>query len=188
MSGFDNDVVYANNADFSRAGSGGGLAANGLQLDGQLWIGGTAVNAGGTNINVGRITSTGGTLTVTNGKGTINIDVVGGGFPWTDVTTATQTIAVENGYVTDRGGGVVYTLPATATFGSEFIIVGKLGLTTITPNANQQILIASVSGTVGVTGTAVGTNVGDSITFRCITAGGSTVWRAQSYVGNWTLS
>jgi hypothetical protein len=109
-------------------------------------------------------------------------------FPWTDVTTATQTIAVANGYITDRGAGVNYTLPATAAIGDLFIIMGKLGLTTITPNANQQLLMGSTSGTVGVTGTAVGTNVGDSVNFRCITSGASTVWRAESWVGNWTLS
>jgi hypothetical protein len=38
-------------------------------------------------------------------------------FKLNDVTTATQTIAVQNGYVTDRGGGVNYTLPETANFG-----------------------------------------------------------------------
>ncbi len=111
-----------------------------------------------------------------------------GGFTWTDVTTSTQSIAVENGYVTDRGANVTYTLPATATLGQEFIIVGKLGLTTITPNANQQLLMGSSSGTVGVTGTLVATNVGDCVTFVCITAGASTVWRASSWVGSWTLT
>jgi len=37
----------------------------------------------------------------------------------------------------------------------------KAGLATITPNANQQLLIGSASGTVGATGTAVSTNAGD---------------------------
>lgn len=110
------------------------------------------------------------------------------GFTWTDVTDATQTIAIQNGYLTDRGGGVTYTLPATASIGDTFIIVGKLGLATITPNANQQLLMGSTSGTVGATGTAVATNVGDSVTFVCITSGASTVWRASSWVGSWTLS
>ena len=110
------------------------------------------------------------------------------GFPWTDVTGATQTIAINNGYLTDRGGGVTYTLPATASIGDTFKIVGKLGLATITPNANQQLLIGSSSGAVGVTGTAVSNNVGDCITFVCITSGASTVWRADSVVGTWTLT
>jgi hypothetical protein len=116
------------------------------------------------------------------------VSIINAGFTWTDVTGATQTIAVQNGYLTDRGGGVTYTLPATAAIGDTFIVVGKAGLATITPNANQQILIGSASGTVGATGTAVSTNAGDSITFVCTTSGASTVWRASSFVGNWTLN
>ena len=136
------------------------------------------------NINV-----VGGSGTSTSGSGsTITINVVNEGFTWTDVTGATQTISAERGYITDRGGGVTYTLPASGSIGDTFIIIGKLGLTTITPNANQQILMGSASGTVGVTGKAVGTNVGDSATFVCITAGASTVWRSSSFVGNWTLN
>jgi len=108
------------------------------------------------------------------------VSLASGGFTWTDVTGATQTIAVQNGYLTDRGGGVTYTLSATATIGDTFIIVGKLGLATITPNANQQLLMGSTTGTVGATGTAVATNLGDSVTFVCTTSGVNTVWRASS--------
>lgn len=151
--------------------------------DGQIVVGSSAGSPAAANI-----TSTGGTVTVTNGSNTINLEVTTGGFTWTDVTTATQAMSVENGYITDRSAGVVYTLPATAVLGAEIIVMGKLGITTITPNANQQILMSSASGTVGVTGTAVGTNVGDCITLIATTSGSSTVWRAESFVGNWTLS
>lgn len=116
------------------------------------------------------------------------VSLISGGFTWTDVTGATQTLAVQNGYLTDRGAGVTYTLPASASIGDTIKIVGKLGLATITPNANQQILIGAASGAVGVTGTAVATNVGDCIELICITAGASTVWRADSIIGTWTLS
>jgi len=104
-----------------------------------------------------------------------------------DVTSATQQLAVGQGYVTDRGGGVVYTLPATATFWDQIIITGKAGISTITPNANQQILIGAASGSIGPGGTATATNAGDCIILRCITGGASSVWRAEAYVGNWTL-
>lgn len=110
------------------------------------------------------------------------------GFAWTDVTGASQTLAINNGYITDRGGGVTYTLPSTASLGDTIKIVGKAGLATITPNANQQILIASTSGAVGVTGTAVSNNAGDCIELVCITAGASCVFRASSVVGTWTLT
>lgn len=151
--------------------------------NGQMIIGST-----GATPTTGTITSTGGTITVTTGAGTLNLEVATGGFTWTDATSATQAMAVENGYVTDRGAGVVYTLPASAVFGSEIKVVGKLGLATITPNANQQILIGSASGTVGVTGTIVSNNVGDCIDLIAITAGASTVWRAANLVGTWTVN
>ena len=82
MAGFANSVsnnincVFASNADFS--GNGQPSDLNGLQADGQLWIGSTALNAGGTHVNVGTIS--GGTgITVTPGSGTITISLTGGG-------------------------------------------------------------------------------------------------------------
>ncbi len=136
---------------------------------------------------VGVTTSNSQLVTINSSTGQLGVaggSVVG---TWTDVTGATQTLAVGNGYITDRGGGVTYTLPSTASLGDVIEIVGKAGLATITPNANQQINIGSASGTVGVTGTAVATNAGDCIQLRCTTSGASTVWRAQNFVGNWTL-
>ena len=132
--------------------------------------------------------TTGQVLTATTGSPPSWSTISTGGFTWTDVTSATQTLAAQNGYLTDRGGGVTYTLPASGTIGDTIKIVGKLGLATITPNANQQILIGSSSGTVGITGTCVANNVGDCIELICTTSGASTVWRADSVVGTWTLN
>ena len=130
----------------------------------------------------------GGGIQTAGSGANLTIAVSGGGFTWTDATNATYTLAAQNGYITDRGGGVTFTLPATGSLGDIIKIVGKLGLATITPNANQQILIGSVSGQVGVLGTAVANNVGDCIELVCITAGASTVWRADSVVGTWTVT
>jgi hypothetical protein len=116
------------------------------------------------------------------------VSLKSGGFVWNDVTTATQTIAVQNGYVTDRGGGVTYTLPATAAFGDEFIITGKSGQWTLSQNANQQISIGSGSTTVGVAGSLASTNAGDSVSAVCTTAGASTIWRIFNFVGNITVT
>lgn len=127
-------------------------------------------------------------ISISNGANSITISATSAGVTWTDVTSATQTLAAQSGYVTDRGAGVTYTLPASGTLGDMIKIVGKLGLATITPNANQQILVGSASGTVGVTGTCVSNNVGDCINLICITAGASTVWRADNLVGTWTLN
>lgn len=128
-----------------------------------------------------------GSLTVAGSGSTLTISSSGGGFAWVDATSATQTLAINTGYVTDNAT-VNYTLPSTASLGGTIKIVGKLGIATITPNANQQILIGSGSGAVGVTGTAVANNVGDCITLICITAGASTVYRAESMIGTWTLT
>lgn len=131
----------------------------------------------------------GGTGATTSGSGsTITITVKSDGFLWNDVTGATQTIAAENGYITDRGAGVTYTLPASGTLGDTFIITGKLGLWTLAQNANQQITFGSASTTVGVGGSLAATNLGDSITAVCITAGASTVWRVINAVGNITVT
>ncbi len=151
--------------------------------NGQVLIGATAADPA-----FASLTSTGGTVTFTAGANTLNLEVAAGGFVWNDVTGSTQAMSIQNGYVTDRGAGVVYTLPATAAFGSVIKVVGKLGLTTITPNANQQILLGSSSGSVGVTGTFVATNVGDCISLVATTGGSSTIWRADSSVGNWTIN
>lgn len=154
----------------------------GVATNGQLPIGSTGADPVLATLTAG----TG--ITVTNGAGSITISGTSGGFAWTDVTGATQTLAAENGYITNNGGGVTYTLPASGALGDTIKIVGKAGLATITPNANQQILIGSASGTVGVTGTCVSNNAGDCIELICITAGASCVFRADSVVGTWTLN
>lgn len=115
------------------------------------------------------------------------VSIISGGFKWNDITTATQTISVQNGYVTDRGGGVTYTLPATAAFGDEFIITGKSGLWTLAQNANQSVGISSATSTVGAGGSLAATNAGDSIWAVCTTGGASSVWRIFNFVGNITV-
>jgi len=110
------------------------------------------------------------------------------GYTWTDITGATQALSVQNGYITDRGAGVTYTLPATASLGDVIKIDGKLGITSIAQNANQAIRIGSALSTTGVGGSVVGTNLGDCITLRCTTSGASTIWIAENFVGNWIVT
>lgn len=154
-----------------------------LAADGQFIIGSTSGAPAAATLTAG----TG--ITITNASNSVTIaNTNPSGMSWTDATGATQALAVNNGYVTDHSATVVYTLPATAALGDRIAIVGKLGLATITPNANQQILVGSTSGTVGATGTLVSNNVGDCVELRCITAGTSTIWRADSMMGTWTLN
>jgi len=153
-----------------------------LAVNGQVIIGSTAGVPAAATITAGI------GISITNASNSITIAATGSGFTWVDATSATQALVAETGYVTDRSAGVVYTLPATGVLGDTIKIVGKLGLATITPNANQQIVMGSASGTVGVAGTAVATNAGDSVEYVVITAGANTVWRASNFVGNWTLN
>ncbi len=64
MAGFENDVVYAKNADFTSTDNQAPSEANGLATNGQFWIGATSTNAGGTHVNVGTLTSPDSSITV----------------------------------------------------------------------------------------------------------------------------
>lgn len=153
-----------------------------IATNGQLIIGSTAGAPAAATLTAGA------GISITNASNSITIAVSGSGFTWTDITGATQTLVIENGYVTNRGGGVTYTLPASATEGDSIRIVGKLGLWVIAQNANQQITVGSSSTTVGVTGSVTATNVGDCIELLCTTGGASSVYRAISFVGNLTIA
>jgi hypothetical protein len=93
----------------------------------------------------------------------------------------------KTGYVTDRGAGVTYTLPATASLGDQIKVDGKLGLAVVAQNAGQQILMGNLGTTVGVAGTLTATDAGDCISLRCIISGASTVWRVENSMGNWAI-
>lgn len=73
MSGFTNEVVNANNVDFS----GGSPVSAKLVNNGQMLIGSTALNAGGTHINVGSLISPSSTLTMGYSSPNITIEVTG---------------------------------------------------------------------------------------------------------------
>lgn len=92
-----------------------------------------------------------------------------GAVVWNNVTTATQTIAVSNGYISnDTSNLVTFTLPATAAVGDIFAIQGSgTGLWTIAQNAGQTIHFNAVDSTTGVTGSVSSTSRYDSITLLC---------------------
>lgn len=139
---------------------------------------------------VGRSIAAGTGISVTNGSGVAGnptIDAVGGGYAPIDATNASYTLAANTRYVTDRGGGVAYTLPASGVFGDSIKITGKLGAWTIAQNANQQIVFGSQSTTI-TTGGLASTNVGDCVTLVCTTAGANTVWTVDGAVGNITIT
>ena len=173
-------LATANNAVLT-TGTSGIPVLTALASNGQIIIG------SGSGAPIAATITPGTGITVTNAANSITIAATGGSFAWVDVTSATQALSVQTGYVTDHTN-VTYTLPATAVLGDQIRIVGKLGITTIAQNAGQQILMASASSTVGVSGSIAGTNVGDCVWLVCVTAGASTVWRGESFVGNWTVT
>ena len=114
-SGFENDLMYAANADFS--GNASPAIANGLFLDGQLWIGSTAVNAGGTHVNVATLTAGTG-VSITNAAGSITISGSGAmplsfptdsgtGIPASNVLSLLGQNVTGSGIRTSASGSVV---------------------------------------------------------------------------------
>lgn len=111
MAGTKNDTLIGKNADFSQAGgpNANSSDANGLNTNGQMWIGSTASNVGGTHINVGTLTSPDGSITV--GYSSPNITLT---------TTQTPQIVIK-GPIVD-----LLTLGNTSifTFTDKFVITG----------------------------------------------------------------
>lgn len=107
MAGFENDVVFALNGDFTQADNQTPVEANGLVTNGDLWIGSTALNAGSTHINVGNIIST--SLTVNYSSPDITIETNGGGSPIEQITIDNSTGAGTNPVLPDGSGNFTIT-------------------------------------------------------------------------------
>jgi len=136
---------------------------------------------------VGNINIVGGTgVTVTgNGPGdTVTIAASGIALTWSVITTATQTIAVKNGYFANRGAGsVTFTLPAAAAVGDTFIVNAKNATGfIIKQNALQNIQFGNQITTSGIGGQLESTAVGDSIEIVCSVA--NTDFNVVSSIGN----
>lgn len=168
--------------EFNPGGAGTSLASL-TSLSGDF--GGAVHPDGALNINVRG--GTGINIVGTPGTNTLTVNATATGMTWNDSTSANVTFIVNEGYVTNRGAGVVYVLPATATFGDKIEVVGKTGLAYISQNANQQIVIGNLGTTIGVGGSLTATDAGDCLVLRCITGGASTLWRVESSMGNWTI-
>lgn len=147
---------------------------------GQLVIGGTTTPAAAT-------LTAGAGISITNGNNSITIAGTGGGLTWVDVTGTTQAVSVNTGYLSNNAGTVTFTLPASATLGDIFRIVGVQGAWTLAQNANQTVLFGNSATTVGVGGSLTSTNAGDSIELVATNTSASTVWRLVSSVGNITV-
>src|SRR5216684_196731 len=145
MPGFDNQTMFADNVDFT----GNVEVAATMLLDGELLIGSTVAP----NIRVGFITGSGGVV-ITNGSGTIDINGAGaGGSMIWNVIVASQTLAVQNGYICTGGATLALLLPPVSVLGDilEITIDGSAGFQ-VTQGAGQSIKFGNQVTTAGVGG------------------------------------
>lgn len=158
-------------------GSSGGLSS----LTGNS---GGAVGPTTGNINI--VGSGGVTVAGNPGTSTLTVTVSGSGMTWNEVTTASQSMAVNNAYVANNTVLVTLTLPAVAAFGDIVQVVGKgTGLWTIAQNAGQTIHFGTLSTTTGVGGSISSISQRDTLEIVCTTA--NTDWTVYTAVGNLTV-
>lgn len=137
MAGFANDVVYANNGDFSIAGSNKGSLANGLLTNGQMWIGSTSLNAGGTHINVGSFISPDFSI------------IIGYSSPNITLQASSSLIKIINGDTGSITGSTVTIFANNATLNSgasvKFVNSGTVSTLNLT-DVNNNTLLGKFSG------------------------------------------
>jgi len=188
-------ITLFNDLDVSEGGTGvstltshGILLGNGASdiqalaeaTDGQIPIGST-----GNNPTLATITAGSG-VSVTNAAGSITVAASGGGMTWEEVTDATKNMVINTAYGANRGGGVTFTLPATAAVGTRLEIVGIAGNWALAQNAGQTVYVGDGNTTVGVGGSLTATDAGDCIRLVCISA--DTSFRIISMIGNITIA
>lgn len=176
MAGFDNDVMFASNVDFT----GNAAVTAQVTADGQLLIGATA----SPNIRVGSLASSGGTITITVGAGTINLETAGsGGLLWSE-TSGAFAAAAGNGYIITNTATA--TLPTAQPVGTTIaFIVNTTNALTIDAGGTELIRVGTVVSSAG--GTCTSTARGDSIVLVYGTT--DTQWASLSGAqGTWVLA
>jgi hypothetical protein len=105
---------------------------------------------------------------------------------YTEVTGASQTLAINRSYTANRGTLITFTLPTTAKVGDEIAITGVgAGGWTIAQNANQYINIVASTTTIGVGGSLSSTQKFDSVKLVCVVA--NLGFNVVCGTGNWTI-
>lgn len=125
-------------------------------------------------------------ITITNGPGSITIAATTGTLTWQTIS-ASQTLAVDNGYIcVSPGGALALALPSVSAVGNiiEVTVDGATSWS-ITQGAGQQIRIGNATTTAGVGGSLTSTQQGDSIRMVCSVA--NLKWNVLSPLGNPTI-
>lgn len=137
---------------------------------------------GSFNVN---IVGSGGII-VTGTPASHTLTITGGGLTWTDVTSGSQQIAVNNGYTADYGSLVTFTLPATAAYGTIFTIVGKgAGGWTIVENSGQNMIFGNTTSST-TNGSLSSQLQYDVVTLLCTVV--NTTFTVISSIGNLTVA
>lgn len=131
--------------------------------------------------------STAGFVLTSNGTGASPSFASASGITWTDVTGTSQAMSPNNGYTANNAGLVTLTLPTTAAYGTELIVVGKgAGKWKIAQNASQLIIVNQGTSTTGTGGSVAAINQFNTITLICTVA--NTTWTAISLMGTVTVT
>jgi hypothetical protein len=92
-------------------------------------------------------------------------------FPFIEVTSTSQTMAINNGYIANNPALVTVTLPPTSAVGDLVWIVGKgIGGWQIAQNTGQTIHFGNQDTTIGAGGHLDSTNQYDAIQLLCTAA------------------
>ena len=116
-----------------------------------------------------------GTTVDTTGQ-TITIKAISSGFTWNTVTSVLPTnpiqLVAENGYICAGSSMVTFLLPLAPSVGDTFKIFSYTSRFQIIPNGGQNMVIGTVTGIAGSSGTVTSQSAGDMITFTYM--GGNT--------------
>jgi hypothetical protein len=125
-----------------------------------------------------------GTVSTSASGSTVTITGSASVFPWTVVTGASASMAVNNGYIANNGGTCVLTLPATAAVGSIIRVTGINNNTgwKIAQNSGQIIHFGDSDTTTGATGFLASSLTRDSVELVCVIT--NTDWNVLSVQGN----
>lgn len=127
-----------------------------------------------------------GWLSSTNTSVQSSLDELDESTRYTEVTGATQALAVNRSYSANRGTLVTFTLPTVAKVGDEIAITGiGAGGWLIAQNANQFINVISSTTTIGVGGSLASTQKFDSV--KLVNTTTNLGWNVVSMIGNVTI-
>ena len=215
MAGFDNDVVYGVNVDFT----GTKPVSGQINQNGELLVGasvapfirayiptgsnGIVVNKGpgtldfdlvsipNTALAHSQINVVGSTGISVSGSpvtlgGTVTISNSSPGIPWIAIT-ADQVAAINTAYICNKGTVLTLTMPSIAPVGSVIGVMNiNIAAGTKVLSANPgQLIMGTVSATAN-TGSFTSINLGDSLFMVCTVA--NATWYVYSVVGNWTVA